>query len=414
MQKYIVIFFILINSFCHSQTIKILFNATKAEMAGNADWVIDADVYNLGTNFNGAMVPGGGSDANPQNIPTPTQNNIDSFTEETYWSGALSYWAIDLVKQGYEIETLPNNDSITYGNVSHQTDLSNYNVFVIAEPNILFSLSQKNAIINFVQNGGGLFMISDHDISDRDGDGYDSPFIWNDLFSNNSIQINPFGITFDFLNFSQSSSNIANLPEDSCLHGILGNVTELQFNNGTSMKLDTVANPSVQGLIFRNGALNTGINQVMFTRARFGNGKVCAIGDSSPSDDGTGDQNDFLYYSYKDEANGSHQRLLVNATVWLASNSLSNGFDMETQDNFSFSIYPNPSTGIMLLKCEFKKKVDFKYEIYDLTGRIVFQKEKYKYTSDLYSEEIVFQEKGFYLLRFISSGLVITKSIVVN
>lgn len=31
----------------HSQTVKILFDATKAESEGNADWVVDADLNNL-------------------------------------------------------------------------------------------------------------------------------------------------------------------------------------------------------------------------------------------------------------------------------------------------------------------------------------------------------------------------------
>ena len=37
---------------------KVLFDATKAEMAANADWVLDTDVNNIGTGTNGAMVVG--------------------------------------------------------------------------------------------------------------------------------------------------------------------------------------------------------------------------------------------------------------------------------------------------------------------------------------------------------------------
>jgi len=36
--------------------IKILFDASKAESASNADWVIDADLYNLGFSASGASL----------------------------------------------------------------------------------------------------------------------------------------------------------------------------------------------------------------------------------------------------------------------------------------------------------------------------------------------------------------------
>src|SRR5438132_1367768 len=44
-----------------------LFDATKAEMAANADWVVDADVRNIGTDSTThQMVAGIGSESNPQ------------------------------------------------------------------------------------------------------------------------------------------------------------------------------------------------------------------------------------------------------------------------------------------------------------------------------------------------------------
>ena len=55
---------------------KVLFDATKAQMAGNADWVIDADVRNLtpfGTTPSSGMTTTSSStaDSNPQRYPTP-------------------------------------------------------------------------------------------------------------------------------------------------------------------------------------------------------------------------------------------------------------------------------------------------------------------------------------------------------
>ena len=299
------------------ETVKILFNANKAETAGNADWVIDADTHNLGFSTGPAVV-GAGNESNPQQFPTPAQSTITSGTAETYWEGSLSSWGIDLVKKGYEVETLPYNGQITYGNSGNAQDLSNYKVFIDCEPNILYTTAEKTAIMQFVQNGGGLFMISDHDGSDRNNDGYDSPHIWNDLITNNTVQNNPFGITFDYVDISQTTTNVANLPGDPLLHGIMGNVTEVMWSDGTTMTLNTANNASVKGVIFTTGSSTSGTTNVMVAYATYGSGRVAAIGDSSPCDDGTGDPNDQLYNGWTGDASGNHEKLIVNATIWLA------------------------------------------------------------------------------------------------
>ncbi len=398
---------------CRAQ-IKILFDATKAEMAANADWLLDADTHNLGPNSSGAMVTGQGNESNPARYPTPAQSNITASTPETYWNGSLSNWGIDLVKKGYFVETLPYNDSITYGNASHAEDLSHYKVFIVDEPNILFSASQRNALIHFVQNGGGLFIISDHDMSDRNNDGYDSPHIWNDLFTNNGIHINPFGITFDYQNFSETSTNIANLPTDSCLHGVMGNATEIVYSNGTSMTLNTAANSSVKGLIYKTGAPNTGSTQVLFARALFGNGKVCALGDSSPPDDGTGDSNDNLYNGYTGEANGSHQKLLVDATIWLIENNLTTSVTSAANDNFTASLFPNPSKGNITLQFDLKKSMEVTIEVVDVSGRIVMQNAKINLGGGIQNQELLIPSKGFYFIKIITPEGGVTKKVVVD
>ncbi len=295
---------------------KILFDATKAETAGNADWVIDADQHNLSFS-SGYAVAGSGRESNPQQFPTPVQSTITSSTSETYWEGGLSAWGIDLVKKGFEVETLPYNGKITYGNSSNPQDLSNYAVFVVDEPNIRFTSTEKTAILQFVYHGGGLFMISDHDRSDRNNDGIDSPSIWNDLMKNNSIQADPFGISFDLLKFDDKSSNVRNLPDNPILNGTMGKATELWYFAGTSMTLHLGDNSSVEGLIYRSGS-SFGNKNVLFASATYGKGKVVALGDSSPPDDGTGDPGDRLYNGWTKDANGNHERLIMNASLWLA------------------------------------------------------------------------------------------------
>ena len=178
---------------------KFLFDATKAETAGNADWVLDAD-------------------SSPQRFPTPAQSNVTATTTESFWRGALSAWGIALAKLGHSVETLPSGTAITYGGTGAQ-DLKNYDVFVVDEPNIRFTAAEKTAILNFVKNGGGLFMISDHTVSDRNNDGWDSPAIWNDLMSTNTVQTNPFGITITLNNFSETTSNRLSATTNPILNG---------------------------------------------------------------------------------------------------------------------------------------------------------------------------------------------------
>lgn len=354
MKKLLLFLFFSIYAISSQAQIKILFDATKDEMAGNADWVIDADSKTNG-------------ESNPQRIPTPAQSGITANTSETYWTGALSAWAVDLVKQGYYVETLPISGKITYGDSSNVQDLSNYNVYIVCEPNNSFTSSEKTAIINFVKNGGGLYIIADHDISDRDNDGVDSPAAWNDLFTNNTVKSNPFGISFDKSNISLTSSNFANSTTNTTiLNGKAGKPTQIQFFNGSSMTLNSTANNTVKGLIFNTGASNTGTTNVLFATATYGSGKICALGDSSVPDDGSGDTGDSLYNGYFADAAGNHQPLLVNSVIWLATSSALGTNDI-LKPQLSIEIYPNPSADDVFVKSTTPEK--YNLTLIDSSGK---------------------------------------------
>jgi hypothetical protein len=276
---------------------KFLFDATKAETAGNADWVIDED------------------NSTPQRIPTPAQAGITSSTAETFWTGALSSWGIALVKAGNSVETLPSGAAITYGSTTNAQDLSHYDVFVIDEPNILFTAAEKTAILNFISHGGGLFMISDHNGSDRNNDGHDSPNIWNDLMTNNSVAADPFGFSIDLTDISETSTNVlTGNATNPILHGSQGNVTTLQFNDGATVTAHPTDNSTVQGLIWQGGDAQSTTN-IMAASSTFGTGRVFVVTDSSPMDDGTGAPNNDLFVSW---SLFSHTQLFMNASLWLA------------------------------------------------------------------------------------------------
>lgn len=401
----VVILLLFAHSFAKSQVTKILFDATKSEMSGNADWVIDASTYNIGCNT-GPSIAGTGNESNPSRFPTPAQSGITTSTLETYWTGGLSHWAIDCVNKGYQVETLPYNGQITFGNLSNVQDLSNYKIFIVCEPNIIFSSSEKTALLNFIQSGGSLFMISDHSSSDRNNDGTDSPQIWDDFFTNNGVVSNPFGITFDNLSFSNASTNVKSTPTNPIISGPAGNVTQVLWSSGTSITIDTMANNSAKGFVWKSTSLQ-GNQNVLVATALYGAGKVAAFGDSSPPDDGTGDNNDVLYDGYITDAAGNHQKLLMNLTIWLAS-SLTG-----LEDHFAtngISMITNNAQHILQITFSNALTIASTINVYDITGRKltsktinVGEKEWNMNTSDF--------TNGIYLVQVLNNGLTLTEKI---
>ena len=294
-----------------------LFDATKAEMAGNADWVIDADAHNLKVSAaaDGSGTTGtGGNESNPQRFPTPDQTNIVASTSETYWEGALSAWAIDLVKNGQHVETLPCTNRITWRDGSNVQDLTNYNVFVLVEPNIYFTAAEKTALVSFVQNGGSLFIVSDHSVADRNNDGSDAYQVLNDLMTN-SVQNNPFGIHFNGDNISVTSTTYDTNADDLITHGTAGTPTSFAYHNGSTISINPNQNPTARIAFWSSSTRGT--NNALIAYASYGTGKVVAIGDSSPFDDGTGDPNDTLIVDYTLTSVGDGKAIL-NASLWLA------------------------------------------------------------------------------------------------
>ena len=262
---------------------KILFDYTKDETAGNADWVID------------------------DNYPIPQPSNP---TNESDWTGGISAWAYDMYLKGHECYTLTTTYGITYGNSNNSYDLSNFDVFVVCEPQNPFTTDEITAILNFVQNGGGLFIVSDHDSSDRNNNGWDSPHIWNDFGTDNY-----FGFHFQVDgeandNITSTNPYISSDSSDTIIHGPNGDVSTIEFHNGTTITLNLYNNNTAQGHIWYDSSHN----YVMFATAEYGKGKVCAVGDSSPADDGTGDPGDTLYYGWDE---GNDREAFLNGMDWL-------------------------------------------------------------------------------------------------
>ncbi|MBS1494647.1 MAG: T9SS type A sorting domain-containing protein [Bacteroidetes bacterium] len=339
-------------SYSYSVPKKFLFDATMGETAGNADWVIDEDT------------------STPQRYPTPLQSTVTQSTTEDYWKGAISAWGISLVKLGNTVETLPPSGAITYGNSSNAQDLSNYDVFVIDEPNNAFTATEKAAIIHFVQNGGGLFLVADHAGADRDGDGWDAVRAINDLIRNNSVQSYPFGIILDSNNISETSVNVLTSWSGSpILNGSVGAVQQLKFSNGTSMTINTTQNANAKGVIWRNGASQNSVS-IMCATSLLGTGRVCIIGDSSPCDDGTGASGNTLYPGWT-ELGTNHSSLFLNASLWLAKLSGVTSVGENTAP-VSFKLeqnYPNPFNPTTKINFSIPKSEYVTLTIYNSMGK---------------------------------------------
>jgi hypothetical protein len=148
----------------------------------------------------------------------------------------------------------------------------------------------------------------------------------------------------------------------------------MKFSSGTSMTLNKTANSTVTGLVYKTGVSTTGTLGVMFAQSRYGTGKVAFIGDSSPPDDGTGDTNDQLYNGWSAEVNGDHSRILTNATIWLASNTLREGDDLGAH---SLNVWPNPASGdVQFQYHSASSDISILIQVVDVTGKRVYSIEK--------------------------------------
>lgn len=277
---------------------RVLFDNGHAETAGNADWIIST-----------SQPDPLGQDSTP--------------SAETDWTGALSSWGVALQKTGdYSLRTLPSGSSLTYGGTA-ANDLSNVDELVLPEPNTLFTTAEKTAIMTFVKNGGGLFMISDHTGADRNNDGYDAVEVLNDLMSNNSVDsTDPFGFSIDSLSISSDHPAATSDSTNPILHGAHGTVTKSLIASGTTVTLKPADNAAVKGLLYRTGySGNTG---AFFATSTFGSGKVAFWGDSSPIDDGTGQSGNTLYDGWNDTG-ATNAALALNATDWLAGTGSGGG-----------------------------------------------------------------------------------------
>ena len=281
---------------------KVLFNHTKHEDGGvSAEWVICS-----------------------ASEPNPSPANPAS---EADWNGGISAWAFDLHKAGYTVQTLPPSGRITFGDATNSQDLSNYSAYILPECYVYFTAAEKQAIYTYVQNGGGLFLIGNHigatRVTSSVPGSTDAYTVFNDLVAVNGG--NPYGFTFvpghgpgDALANTTSTVFAAGTSpaEQALIHGPNGTLGLMDFHSYSYLSPNPAQNPNVQEILHTGIAGDTGS---FIVTATVGSGRVVAISDSSPSDDGTTTTaGKSLHNSYTINSN---RAFFLNATAYLAGGS---------------------------------------------------------------------------------------------
>lgn len=267
----------------------ILFDWTKNETAGHADWVAD------------------------HQAPLPTPYPPSS---ESSWDGAYSTWAYTLwLHTGRRIRTLPPGETIRHG-TGDSLDLAMFEVFILPEPQNPLSASEIQAVLDFLSQGGGVILIADHNSSDRDGDGWDSPNILNNAFEP-YLGIH-FHVTGDSYNSFSDTSSVVD-PTHPVVQGPFGVVGSIAFHGATVLSIVGSGN-DVQGVVWHPSQAVGSSSRMMVACGTYGTGRFCAMGDSSPADDGTGDPSDNLYDNWSEADNAA---LLMNTVFWVMNQSTS-------------------------------------------------------------------------------------------
>ncbi|NBI29530.1 Ig domain protein group 2 domain protein [Chengkuizengella sp. YPA3-1-1] len=283
----------------------VLFDNTHGQTAGAADWVID---------------------------------------------GAFSDFANAIADHGYDVKELRTSSPITYA------DLSTYDVFVIPEANIPYKVSEQNAMIQYVQEGGSIFFISDHYNADRNKNRWDSSEIFNgyrrgawenptkgmsteeanstamENVLNSDWLAEHFGIRFRYNAIGDVTANQIVIPEQS--FGITEGVQNVAMHAGSTLAiLDPTKAKGIVYLPQTNAAWNYAVDQGVYNNggleegpyaaiSKLGLGKAAFIGDSSPVEDSTPkyvrEENGQTKTTYDGFLEQDDATLLINIINWLS------------------------------------------------------------------------------------------------
>ncbi|MFC0330062.1 OmpL47-type beta-barrel domain-containing protein [Paenibacillus sepulcri] len=284
---------------------KVLFDNTHAQTAGAADWVID---------------------------------------------GGFSDFGQALANDGYYVKELRKSAAFTYN------DLKDYDVFVIAEPNIPFKTSEQDAMEQYIQEGGSIFFIGDHYNADRNKNRWDGSEAingyrrgaWEDPAKGMTAEerssaamqniagsdwlADNFGVRFRYNALGDITAN--QIVQSGQAFGITEGVSGVAMHAGSTL---AIIDPSkAKGIVYvpeTNESWGSAVDQGVYNGggieegpyvavSKAGAGKAAFIGDSSPVEDATPKYlreetgaRKTTYDGFKEQDDGL---LLVNLINWLS------------------------------------------------------------------------------------------------
>ena len=148
-----------------------------------------------------------------------------------------------------------------------------YKAIILAEPNNPYTEEETKLFVDFVKNGGGLFIIGDHDHSDRNKNGWDSVRIFNTFTPTFGFKIQK-----DIILYEAPLAGKVNKK-----HPAMYGFRAVGVWAGGTYDVFEAPNAKAEGLVYSSTTKSPYI-----VVSEYGKGRVFAIGDSSPFDDGRG------------------------------------------------------------------------------------------------------------------------------
>ena len=212
-----------------------------------------------------------------------------------HWTidGGYSRWADLLRERGWRVESVSQR---TGGERIVAQVLRGADVFVLPEPNTPLSSSERELVLAFTRDGGGLVVIGDHGGADRNFDGKDSCAVLNELTME---------MGFYFVGDTVSEAPVHGPLRE---HPVTFAVANLGIWGGTSIEI-------TPRCAMTPLATSDKSHLPVLVAGQYGKGRVVAFGDSSPFDDGTGDAEKALHDSM-DSFLYEHNQLAVNMIFW--------------------------------------------------------------------------------------------------
>ena len=329
----------------------------------------------------------------PEKVPAPETSNgklvlFDNSHGETAgqadWvlDGGFSDFADDLVSHGYTVKEYRGIDKNGDGVIRYYDDrqtanvssneevitydaIKNADVFVMAEANRPFTITEQAALKQFVDSGKGIYFISDHYNADRNMNTWDSTETYNGYNRSTSGFYNiggaygdlrnpqdgtkgwlaqTFGLRFRFnaINLISGFSGIKSVKDSE---GITQDVKPILMAAGSTLSI--VDGSKAKGIVYLSStdkptkwsnAADKGLyfggeaEGAYVAISKPSSGKAAFIGDSSPIEDsspkymheGTG-KTKSTHEGYKSTGNAA--TLSVNIINWLANSEAYVGFD---------------------------------------------------------------------------------------